>query len=147
MKKFLLSIFCLFSFISFATAEEATLSFADKANRTAFDTSHQVWEQNGVKLTNNKGSSTSNVADYSKPARFYKSTELVVECANMVKIVFVCNNTTYANALKSSITSGTVTVDGTSVTVTFDAPVSSYTIASLTGGQVRMNSLTVFAQK
>ena len=130
-----------------APTTELTLSFDSTANRTALDTSHQVWEQNGVKLTNNKGSSTSNVADYSKPARFYKSTELVVECANMVKIVFVCNNTTYANALKSSITSGTVTVDGTSVTVTFDAPVSSYTIASLTGGQVRMNSLTVFAQK
>ena len=35
MKKFLLSIFCLFSLVGFATAEEATLSFADKANRVS----------------------------------------------------------------------------------------------------------------
>ena len=142
MKKFLLSIFCLFSLVSFATAEEATLSFADKANRTAFDTSHQVWEQNGIILTNNKGASTSNVADYANPARFYKSSQLIVETTQgMSKIVFNCNSSSYASALKSSISTG-ATVSGNNVTVELNGE-TNYTIESLTGGQVRMNSLTV----
>lgn len=128
-------------------AKEATLSFADKANRTEFDTSHQVWVANGITVTNEKGSSTSNVADYADPARFYKSSSLKVEAPGKIaKIVFTANSATYATALKSSITAadgGTVSVSGSNVTVEFDVAVDSYTIASLTGGQVRMNSVTV----
>ena len=125
-------------------ANEASLSFADAANRIEWDANHQVWSANGITLTNNKGASTSSVADYVAPARFYKSSELIVECEKaMVKIVFACNNASYASALQTSITSGNVTVDGSSVIVTFDSAVTSYTVASLTGGQVRMNSLTV----
>ena len=142
MKKFLLSIFCLFSLVSFATAEEATLSFADIANRTAFDTSHQVWEQNGITLTNNKGASTTNVADYSNPARFYKSSQLIIETTKgMSKIVFKCTESKYTTALVSSI-GGSATSASNEVTVELNGE-TSYTIESLTGGQVRMNSLTV----
>ena len=141
MKKFLLSIFCLFSFMSFATAEEATLSFADKANRTALDASHQVWEQNGITLTNNKGKSTTNVADYANPARFYKSSELIVETTKgMSKIVFNCNSNDYATALGTSIGSG-ATVASKDVTVELNGE-TSYTVAQLTA-QVRVNSLVV----
>ena len=124
----------------------ATLSFADKANRTSFTTSQQIWEQNGIKLINDKGSSTSNVADYAAPARFYKSSMLTVEYAGMTKIEFTCNNGSYATALQSSITSGTVSVNGSVVTVVLDAAADSYVISSLTGGQVRMDSLTVYAE-
>ena len=125
--------------------QTASLSFADKAQRTSLSTSEQVWEQNGVKLTNLKGSSTTNVADYANPARFYKSSSITIEVANgsITKIEFTANSASYATALQSSITEGTVTVSGSVVTVEFDSPVSSYTIASLTGGQVRMNSLVV----
>ena len=141
MKKFLLSIFCLFSLVSFATAEEATLSFADKANRTAFDTSHQVWEQNGITLTNNKGKSTSNVADYANPARFYKSSQLIVETTQgMSKIVFNCNSNDYAKALASSIGEGAST-SSKDVTVELNGE-TSFTVETLSA-QVRMNSLTV----
>ena len=49
---------------------DAVISFADVANRTAFSTESQVWEQNGIKVTNNKASATSNIADYSNPVRF-----------------------------------------------------------------------------
>ena len=125
-------------------ANEATLSFSDVANRVEWDSNHQVWSENGITLTNNKGASTSNVADYSAPARFYKSSEIIVECDKAFsKIEFVCGSSSYASALQSSITSGNVTVDGSSVFVTFTSGVTSYTIASLTGGQVRMNKLTV----
>ena len=125
-------------------ANEAKLDFSNVANRVEWDTEHQIWSTNGITLTNNKGASTSNVADYSAPARFYKSSEIIVECEKaMSKIEFSCNSASYATALQNSITSGDVTVDGSSVIVTFSSAVSSYTIASLTGGQVRMNSLTV----
>lgn len=127
-----------------APANSATLSFADVANRTSFTTEQQVWEQNGVKLTNDKASSTSNVADYSAPARFYKSSSLKVEGEKtMTKIEFACNNGTYATNLQNSITSGTVTVDGSIVTVTLPAAATSYSVAELSA-QVRMNSLTVY---
>lgn len=126
---------------------DSTLSFANKAQRTSFSSAKQVWEQNGITLTNDKASSTSNVADYANPARFYKSSKITVEMdVNMHKIVFVCNNSSYATALKNSIktdSNTTVAISGSNVTVTFASPVTSYVISSLTGGQVRMNSLTV----
>ena len=124
----------------------ATLSFADKANRTVFTTSQQVWEQNGIKLTNDKGSSTSNVADYAAPARFYKNSKITVEYAGMTKIEFTCNNSSYATALESSITSGNVSVSGSVVTVTLDAASDSYVVSALSGGQVRMDSVTVYTE-
>ena len=125
-------------------SNEASLSFADAANRLEWDANHQVWSANGITLTNNKGASTSNVADYVAPARFYKGSEIIVECDKAFsKIEFLCNNASYATALQNSITSGNVTADGSSVIVTFDSAVTSYTVASLTGGQVRMNKLTV----
>ena len=123
---------------------EATLSFADANNRVSWDTSKQVWKANGITLTNNKGASTSDVADYTAPARFYKSSELIVECDHAIsKIDFVCAGSSYATALLDSITSGNATMEGSTVTVTFSSAVSSYTISSLTGGQVRMNKVTV----
>ena len=125
-------------------ANSATLSFADVANRTSFSTEQQVWEQNGVKLTNDKADSTNNVADYSAPARFYQSSSLKVEGEKaMTKIEFACNSGTYATNLQNSITSGNVTIDGSTVTVTLSSAATSYSVASL-AKQVRMNSLTVY---
>ena len=126
---------------------EATLSFADKANRTTFTTSQQVWVQNGITLTNDKGSSTSSVADYASPARFYKSSKITIACTGMTEIVFTANTSSYASALKSSIPADpnnyTVTLSGSKVTVTFVNAVDTFVIASLTGGQVRMDSMLV----
>ena len=127
--------------MSHATAEEATLSFADKANRTVYNTSQQVWVQNGITLTNNKGASTNDVADYTKPVRFYKNSQVIVETGkSMSQIVFNCNTATYATALKESI-GDAATVSGNDVTVELNDE-TSYTIEKLTA-QVRMNSLTV----
>ena len=133
----------MFAFTASAADTEATLSFADKAQRTSFSTSQQVWEQNGITLTNNKGSSTSNVADYAKPVRFYKSSEIIITApGNITKIIFDCSSNDYATAMKNSI-GGTASASSDKVTVTLDGTSSTYTIASLTGGQVRMDSLTV----
>ena len=145
MKKFLLSIFAvMLAVFSVKAQETATLSFADKAQRASFSTTSQVWEQNGITLTNNKSSSTSNIADYAAPARFYKSSEIIVECSlgNITSIEFDCNSTSYATALENSI-GGTATVSSDKVTVALDGTSNSFTIASLSGGQVRMDALTV----
>ena len=129
--------------------EALTLDFGDVANRVSQDTASQIWAQNGVTVTNNKAKSTSNVADYSAPARFYKSSELIVECDNMVKIVFECatyQSKDYASDLVNSIADDaniSVTKDGTTVTVVFASAVDSLTISSL-AAQVRVNSISVY---
>ena len=123
------------------------LSFSAKANRTEFDTSKQVWQQNGVTVTNNKSASTSNVADYAGPARFYASSQLIVEYSGMTKIIFDCNNKDYATALVGSIgtVSGvTVTQNNDKVTVVFASAVDSFNIAKL-NAQVRMDAIDVYA--
>ena len=135
-----------------AEATELTISFADKTNRTAYSTSQQIWEQNGIKVTNNKASSSSNVGDYADPARFYKSSELIIEVEGktITKIVFTCSGETkYKDGLVNSIATSndvTVSVEGMVVTVEFSAPVDNFTIASLTGGQARVSSMVVYCK-
>jgi hypothetical protein len=119
----------------------ATISFADKANRTVFNDQQQVWEQNGITVTNNKAASTNPVTDYA-PARFYANSELIISATKpMVKIVF---NTTDSKHL--TLNNGTgYTVEGSAtnkVTVTLDPAVTSFTIAKLSG-QVRVRSIEV----
>ena len=123
----------------------ATLSFGNTAQRTSFSTTKQVWEQNGITFTNNKASSSTNVANYSKPVRLYQNSEIIVECSlgNITKIVFDCNSSSYATALKNSIGStATTSVSSDKVTVTLDGSSNSFTIAKLTA-QVRMDAVTV----
>ena len=125
------------------TAVEAELVFS-AANRTTFTTSQQVFEANNIKVTNDKGSSTSSVADYVSPARFYKSSKVTVTApGNITTIVFDCNSASYATALQNSGLTGTVSVSSKKVTVILDGSSNEYVISSLTGGQVRMDGVTV----
>lgn len=125
---------------------EATLSFANKAQRTTFNTSKQVWEQNGIKLVNDKGDSTSNVADYANPARFYASSKITVTAPGKItKIVYDANSSSYATAMKNSIgtvSNANVTVSSDKVTVTYSTGVDAVVVEKLTA-QVRMDSITV----
>ncbi len=127
------------------TTKEETISFANTDHRESQTTSKQVWSNEDVKLTNNKASSTSNIIDSYNPVRFYANSELIVEATGMAKIVFDCNSSSYATALKNSIgtvSGATVTVSSDKVTVAFISAVDSFTIAKLTA-QVRMDSITV----
>ncbi|MBO7313716.1 MAG: hypothetical protein J6U48_05760, partial [Alistipes sp.] len=122
----------------------STLTFDDKAKRTTFTTSQQVWEENGLTLINDKAASTNNVADYAKPLRCYQGSKVTVKAdgGEISKIVFDCNNASYATALKNSIgTTATVSVSSDKVTVTLD-DVTEFVVAKLTA-QVRMDSITV----
>ena len=126
-----------------AWAEEATLSFADKAQRTSFSTTKQVWVQNGVTFTNDKASSSNNIADYANPVRLYQNSSVTVACSlgNMTKIVFACDNASYATAMKNSIGSS-ATASSDKVTVTLDGTSNTFTVAKLTA-QVRLDRITV----
>ena len=119
--------------------------FDDVSKRTEYSTSKQVWVQNDVTIINNKDKSTSNVGDYSNPARFYKGSQLIIQSTGMQKIEFTVNSykSSYATDLKTAIEQAgyTCTVSGNVVTVVFDEPINEFTI-SLTAGQVRMDSLT-----
>lgn len=126
----------------------ASISFADVANRTSYSTTEQVWEQNGIKFTNSKGASTTNVGDYSNPVRLYAKSTMNVEFTSAMKeIVFHCNTTSYATVLEASLASVsgvTVTVNGKDVTVVFDTARTSLGEVTLTA-QVRIDSIDVKA--
>lgn len=126
-----------------------TVSFADKSYRTSLSTEEQIWMMNGVRVTNAKASSLSDVADYSNPARFYKGSSLKIEKTNMTRIEFHCNNykDTYPETLQNSISGSkveSIDVNSKIVTVTFTEPVNSFLISTL-AGQVRLDSLIVYA--
>ena len=123
-----------------------TITFDNTAKRTMFTTEQQVWVENGITVTNDKGDSTSNVGDYSNPARFYKSSSLKVESEKAFNTLeFTCSSSDYAGVLKNSITvsGATVTTNNSVVTVTLEVATNSFVIDSLSGGQVRMNSVTI----
>ena len=118
------------------TPTTASLSFANIEQRTSFSTTKQVWEQNGITFTNNKASSTNNVADYSDPVRLYaKSQILIAAPGNITKIVFKCVSS-YVVSITGASTSNN------NVTVSLDGTSNTYTINSLSA-QVRLNSLEV----
>ena len=122
----------------------STLTFDDKAKRTTFTSSQQIWVENGITLINDKAASTNAVADYAKPLRCYQGSKITVNAdgGEISKIVFDCNSASYATDLKNSIgTTATVTVSSDKVTVTLD-DVTEFVIAKLTK-QVRMDSITV----
>ena len=149
MKKLKL-FFALFAMlalgVSNASAQEtATLTFDNTSKRTEYSTSKQVWAENGITFTNNKSSSTTNVGDYSKPARLYASSNVIIECSlgNINQIVFDCNSSSYATAMKNSIgTTATTSVSSDKVTVTLAGTSNSFTISKLTA-QVRLDAITV----
>ena len=151
MKKFaqILSIvLCLAMVLSFASAafgaeNTATISFADAANRTIMTEDQQVWEQNGITVTNDRAESTQPVKDYSNPVRFYAKTTVTIAYPGMTAIVVTCNNEKYASALVDSVSGATTSVAGNVVTITLDAAADSFTVAL--AAQVRVDELTVYA--
>lgn len=127
------------------TTTTATITFDNKNKRTSYSTSAQVWKENGIVVTNNKKSSTSNVGDYSNPARFYKSSEFILEApGNITKLVFNCSGGSSYNLTLSKGTNYTVTGSGSAtVTVEFTtASSNTFTIASL-ANQVRISKIAV----
>ena len=122
----------------------ASLDFSNSANRVSWDENSQLWQANGITVTNNKDGASSPVADYTNPARFYNNSTLIVAYDGMTKIVFHCSSPSYANALASAIGSS-ASVSGSDVTVTFASATDSFSVV-LSGGQVRLDSIEVIGE-
>ncbi|MBQ7045748.1 MAG: hypothetical protein IJN65_04570 [Clostridia bacterium] len=153
IKKVLSVLMCICLLLSsvavMASAEEtttATISFADTAQRTVYTTEQQVWVQNGITVTNDKGASTTAVGNYSNPARFYANSTVTIEFATpIIQFVVDTSGSKYATALQNSITSGaTLTANGNVVTVVLDTPATSFSFKC--SGQNRAATITVTAQ-
>ena len=118
-----------------------TISFADKANRTVFTTEQQVWAQNGITVTNDKAKSTTNVGDYANPARFYAHSNIKIEYeGEFTKIVISTNSKNFSSL---EIVGAKVTIDGSTCTIEFEAPVSSVVIEDL-AAQVRFDEIKIY---
>lgn len=123
----------------------ATLTFDDTSKRTVGTTTQQVWVENGITVTNNKGSGSNVNTSYFKPVRFYQNSEVIVAApGNITKIVFNANTTGHASSLSTSIDkeAATVNVNSTDVTVVPTNSAATFTIAKLSA-QVRLDSVTV----
>lgn len=119
-----------------------TIDFSTTDQRESQDSNSQVWSNAGITLINSKESSTTNVADYSNPARFYKSSSITISAPdNITQLYFECSSTEYATALKNSVGSA-ATASGTNVTVVLDGTSDTFT-ATLSEGKVFVNSLSV----
>ena len=122
------------------------LDLSDQANRTSLDSEQQIWEQNGITLINNRG--TSAVAGI-VPIRLYAQSEVIIRCANMSRLEFDCTGvdskyTTYTdNLYKSlqSISGITVTKEGTIISVQLETVADEF---KLTSGQGRVVALNVY---
>ena len=116
---------------------EATISFADKANRTTYTSSQQVWKENGITVTNDKASSTTNVGDYANPARFYKGSNVTIEAPG--EILSIAIN---VSGLDSKYVAPWGTANNGIVTITLDGTSDTYSLTNLSA-QARANSITI----
>ena len=129
-----------------APGSTVVIGFTDKANRTVYTNSQQVWKQNGITVVNDKATATSNVGDYANPGRFYKGSNVTVTAPGMTKIVIDCNGlekkniTPWSNSFNDS--NATATVSGSTVTITFKTPVDSFTWTALSA-QARAYKFTI----
>ena len=124
------------------TSSTATLTFDNTSKRTILTDEQQVWVENGITVTGDKASSTTKVADYSNPARFYKGSNITIEYTSAIsKIVITCSGDYYIKD-GQAVSAGTLTVNGTVCTIVFDTPVTSVTLTSM-GQQTRISSIEV----
>lgn len=132
------------AFETIPVVKEFTISFANANARESLDENSQVWKSGDLVFTNSKGSSTSNVADYTNPVRLYKNSTVKIELANITKIEFNVNtkNKPIANLQNSLKDKGTVTVTGSTLTIEFETPQSIFEFVCVE--QIRLNSLTVY---
>lgn len=119
------------------TSVDATISFADKANRTEYSTTKQVWEQNGIIVTNDKASSTTNVGDYANPGRFYKGSNVTIQAPGAIVSISI-----NVSGLESKYVTPWGTANSGIVTITLDGTSDTYKFTNLSA-QARANSITV----
>jgi len=129
----------------FAATETAELSLASQTYRTSATDTQQVYANNSITLTYNKGTYANALRDNTgdNHVRMYIGTNFTVEFPmNITQIAFTCSGTSYLGNLATDITGATVTTSGTVITAVLDTPATSFTVANITK-QTRISSLTV----
>ena len=122
-----------------------TISFADTTQRVSLSNDSQVWKSEHVTFTNNKGSSTSSVADHSNPVRLYKYSTVNISAPKINKIVINSSTGEYFTNLQASIKENdgyTISVSGSKITIEFNSSVDSFEF-TCSGGQCRFISVVV----
>ena len=125
-----------------------TLTFDDKNKRTEFSSEKQVWTENNIVITNTKANSTSDIADYSNPARFYKNSLINIKANNnnITKIIFNVNSKdSTVNDLYSSLMAAGhgPSMDGNTITIELNSNSLSFILVS---GKVFLDSIIVTYQ-
>ena len=130
------------------TTVTSDIGFTNTDNRTVFTTTQQVWVANGITITNDKASSTVNVADYSNPARFYAGSNLTIAFEGMTKLVIDCSglDNKYVSSWLNVPAGATATNNGGIITIVFNEPVNSLTYTSL-AAQARAYKMTAYAEQ
>ena len=121
---------------------KASMSF-EATNRTEYSTEKQVWSSNGITVTGTKGASTSNVGDYTNPARFYKSTTLTIEYTEAITKIVLETSGDRNFAEGTELEGATVTIVENYAVIELETAATSFTIASMPT-QVRVSNLYVF---
>jgi len=122
-------------------AYKGTITFdEEKTQRVEFTTQIQIWENEGLNVTNNKASSTTNVGDYS--GRFYKNSEIIISFPEMAKLIIDATGVDNDKLWDDTLTNAglSFTVENKIYTITFAEPVNSIELTC--ANQVRANSIT-----
>lgn len=129
-----------------------TITFAaDKAQRVSYSSTQQVWENDGVTFTNNKGSSTSPVGDYTNPVRMYKNSTVIISATGITQIVlYGSGESKYWTPLETdlkTVENATVSIDSSNkiLTIKFNTPVNSFEFVCK-AGQARLGKIVVSYQ-
>ena len=106
-----------------------------------------MWQQNGITVTNEKTDGSSEIVDYSNPARFYKYSKLTIACSGMKTLVVNCRYEDNAQALltvANAMSGVTASINGTVVTIQLSAAADSFVIDSLSAGKVFVYDITIY---
>ena len=147
MKKFLLSIFCLFSLVSYATAEEVTVTFSKQGYENAQEVTELIINSN-LTATFDKGGNSTTPKYYNtgKAYRLYAKNTMTITANNGYKINSVSMTTgsgDYVVNAESTVTSGTLAINGTNATIS-DINASEVTFTQGgSKGHVRIVTMTV----
>lgn len=147
MKKFLLSILCLFSLVGFATAEEVTAKFSEQGYANAQEVTELIINSN-LTVTFDKGANTTTPKYYNtgNAYRLYAKNTMTITANNGYIINSVSMTTgsgEYVVNAESTVTEGTLAINGTNATIS-DINASEVTFTQGgSKGHVRIITLTV----
>lgn len=122
-----------------ATAEgETVLTLEFTASNRVAGASSVEYSANGIVFTNSESNT------YNAPARLYSKSTTTITCANMVKIVFNCNSTSYATALATSKINDTISGSANQKVVMYTFDKAYDTVSFTVSAQVRLDSIEVY---